>query len=583
MSAAIKAAPVEGFRYSGTVGHRIAASLKRHGVTHVFAQSLPSMVLLPCAELGIQQVAYRAENTGGYMADGFARASQKVGVVTSQNGPAAALLVAAFGEALAASIPMVALLQEVNRDQADRNAFQESDQIATFSPCSKWVRRVTEASRIEDYIDMAFTIAATGRPGPAVLLLPADLLTEPAKPSLLPRNSQLGFYPLDRTAPDPERLREAAKAVAASSAPVIIAGGGVHLSDASAELAALQESCGIPVGTTVMGKGAVDEGHPLSLGVVGYFMGEGGASRHQRALIEGADLVILVGNRTNQNGTDSWQLYPKNARYLHIDVDGAEIGRNYDALRLVGDARLALRALREALGVEDLDRHRARRPELERRIAAAKDAYRKDVAGIIDSDRSPIRPERVLAEMDAVLTPDSIFVADASYSSIWAANCLHSRRAGQRFLAPRGLAGIGWGLPMALGAKAARPDAPVLCLVGDGGFAHAWSELETSVRMRLPVTLVVLNNQVLGYQMHSERVRFGVHTPANELGPVDHAMIARACGCEAVRVEKAADLGPALRRAAQSKVTTLIDVITDPEARPPLTVFEGQFPPIPRG
>ena len=166
-----------GLRYHATVAHVVAAALKRHGVTEIFGQSLPSMVLLACEDLGIRQVAYRQENTGGYMADAYARTTGKVAVVTAQNGPAATLLVAPLAEALKASIPIVALVQEVARGQTDRNAFQELDHTNLFSACAKWVRTVTVASRIEDYIDMAFTAAASGRPGPAVLMLPADLAT----------------------------------------------------------------------------------------------------------------------------------------------------------------------------------------------------------------------------------------------------------------------------------------------------------------------------------------------------------------------------------------------------------------------
>jgi acetolactate synthase-1/2/3 large subunit len=165
-------------------------------------------------------------------------------------------------------------------------------------------------------------------------------------------------------------------------------------------------------------------------------------------------------------------------------------------------------------------------------------------------------------------------VADASYSSIWVANYLHSRRAGMRFITPRGLAGLGWGFPMALGARVAKPDAPIFCVVGDGGFAHAWAELETAVRMKLRVVLVVLNNGILGYQKHAENVKFGAHTDACDFVPVDHAAIARAVGARGVRVENAADLGAALDDALKAETMTLIDVVTDQDAFPPVSWYE---------
>jgi acetolactate synthase-1/2/3 large subunit len=554
----------------------IAAGLKRHGVEVTFGQSLPSAVQLANPLFGIRQIAYRAENAGGVMADGYARISRKVGVVTAQNGPAATLLVAPLAEAFKASVPVVALVQEVARDTYDKNAFQEFDHFALFSSCAKWVRRVDRASRTDDYIDMAFTAATTGRPGPAVLLCPADYLTEMAEIAER-RQAQLGMFPLDRVAPDPSQVERAADLLAAARAPLVIAGGGVHLSGASEALAALQEGAALAVATTNMGKGSVDEQHPLSVGVAANAMGRNGSTRHLRPLIEQADVVLLVGTRTNQNGTDSWRLYPRGATYIHIDVDGQEVGRNYEAVRLVGDAKLALEALGAAIARRDLGPRQSARSALEDRIRQGRKAFRAEAASVMSSDASPLRPERLMSDVNTVLTPETIVAADASYSSLWVTNYLVSQRAGQRFLTPRGLAGLGWGLPLALGAKVAAPDAPVICLSGDGGFAHCWAELETARRMKLPVALIVLNNGILGYQKDAENVKFGAYTDAIHFAPVDHAAIARACGCNGERVERVADFLPALRKALASDTLTLLDVVTDPEARPPLTFYEGHF------
>ncbi|MFE0752474.1 acetolactate synthase catalytic subunit [Inquilinus sp. NPDC058860] len=575
MTAITKPAPRAAGNISGA--HLIAAALQRHGVREIFGQSIPSALFLAAPDYGIRQIGYRTENAGAAMADAYARISGKVAVVTAQNGPAATLLVPGLAEALKASIPVVAIVQDVSRRFTDRNAFQELDHFALFGGVAKWVRRVADPARIDDYVDMAFTAAASGRPGPAVLLVPLDVLDE--RPELDPappqRMDSLGTYPLDRTVADPARVAEAAKLIAEAKAPVVIAGGGVHASGAAAELAALQ-ALGIPVATTVMGKGAVDETDPLSVGVVGYFMAPGGRSSHLRDLITEADVVVLVGNRTNQNGTDSWSLYPRHAHYIHIDVDSAEIGRNYEALRLAGDAKLTLAALTAALEAAKPAALAARRPALEAKIAAGRARHAEDMRRLVDLDAAPIRPERLMADIDGVLTPDTIVVADASYSSIWIANFLTARRPGQRFLTPRGLAGLGWGLPFALGAKAARPDAPVIAVSGDGGFGHVWAELETARRMRLPVVLVILNNQILGYQKHAELSLFGDFTDACDFETVDHAAIARACGCSGVRVERPAEFLPALREALARRDVTVIDVVTDQRAYPPITAFEGK-------
>jgi acetolactate synthase-1/2/3 large subunit len=409
----------------------------------------------------------------------------------------------------------------VHSEQADKNAFQELDHLELFRGVAKWVRRVMSVERIDDYVDMAFAAAASGRPGPAVLIAPIDLFSLAARPRNV-RGASLGVFPLDRCVADPSAVAAGADLIANARAPIVIAGGGVHGSD---------------------GAGA---------------------------------LVLLIGNRTNQNGTDSWSLYPPDAKYICIDIDPLEIGRNYEpAVRLVGDARLTLEALNAALRSRDLKVRRQERPAIEARIAAGIKSWKADLSRAVRFDQTPVRPERLMRDLDALLTPETIVVADASYSSIWVANFLTARAAGARFITPRGLAGLGWGLPFALGAKVARPDAPVFCLVGDGGFAHVWSELETARRMRLPVVVTVLNNQILGYQKHAEKVTFGDYSDVCDFESVDHAAIARACGCEGVRVEDPAAFLPALRAAFAAERTTVIDVVTDERAYPPITSFEG--------
>jgi acetolactate synthase-1/2/3 large subunit len=557
-----------------TGAQRLAASLARHGVKHIFGQSIPTKLFLAAPDYGIRQIGYRMENAGAAMADAYARASNRVGVVTAQNGPAATLLVAGLGETLTASTPVVAIVQDVARPNTDRNAFQELDHLELFKGVSKWVRRINCAERIEDYVDMAFTAATSGRGGPAVLLVPVDILDETPAEMPLPRSASLGYFPLDRTVASPAQVERAAEVLANAQRPVIIAGGGIHLSQAAEELASIQ-ALGFPVATTAMGKGATDEQHPLSIGVVGYFMAKRGRTAALRELVTEADVILLIGNRTNQNGTDSWSLYPRNAQYIHLDIDGQEVGRNYQAIRLVGDAKLTLAALHEALGREDLVRRREARGELEALIAKARADWREELISLIDLDAQPIRPERLMRDLDAMLTPDMLVVADASYASIWVANFLTSRKAGSRFVTPRGLAGLGWGLPFALGVKAARPEAPVFCLTGDGGFGHVWAELETARRMGLSVVLTVLNNQILGYQKHSEQVLHGNYTDVCEFTAVDHAAIARACGCQGIRIEDPDDYRPALEKALASDGVTVLDVVTDERAYPPITVFQG--------
>lgn len=563
----------QGFLFADkyTVSHAIAHALKRHGVEFIFGQSLPSMLHLACEQVGLQQIAYRQENTGGYMADAYARISGKPGIVTAQNGPAATLLVAPLAEALKSSIPIIALVQEVARDQVDRNAFQEFDHHGLFDACAKWVRTVRDASRIEDYIDQAFTVACSGRPGPVVLLLPADLLVEETTANK--RSLSLGCFPLDRPVAQTDQIELAAELLANAKAPVVIAGGGLMSSQAWDALSALQEQAHVPIATTVMGKGSVDETHPLSLGVMANFLAKGAHARYNAPLLKQADVVLLVGTRTSQNGTDSWTLYPENATYIHIDADGIEVGRNYEALRLVGDARSTLEALLESIKSRDLTKRQTQRSELERKITKARQAYLDEFSSVIESDSIPLRPERVMHELNKQLDTSDIVVADASYSSIWITNGLTCSKPGQRFITPRGLAGLGWGFPMGIGAKVAAPHAHVYSVVGDGGFAHAWAELETAARAGVNTTVIVLNNGILGFQKHAEHLKYGKSTNAVNFIDVNHAEIAKACGCKGVRVESVEELQKALVEAKQHQGTTLIEVMCDENAYPPITAF----------
>lgn len=558
-----------------TVADSIAKSLLRHGITIIFGQSNPTALMLAAEKIGIRQVFYRTENAGGVMADGYARISNQISALAVQNGPAATLAVAPMAEAMKASIPMIVLSQEVPASQRDRNAFQELDHFALFEGVSKWTRRIDDPERAEDYVDMAITIANSGRPGPVVLLLPKDILNLPAKPSRFARTANAGLFPLDRPRPARDAVANAATLLANAEAPVVIAGGGVHVSGATKALVRLQTVGHLPVATTNMGKGAIDEDAPLSIGVAANVTGKRGPAFFNRDLVAKADVVLLVGSRTNENGTDAWTLTRPDARYIHIDVDALEIGRNYEALRLAGDARSALEDLTEALEACDLSTRKAAYPDLVQTIAAGRQQHQDLMAPLAVSQATPIAPEKLLLDLDSLLTPNDIVVADASYASIWISSHLSSRQAGQRFLLPRGLAGLGWGVPLGMGAKLARPDARVVALVGDGGFAHVWSELETCLRDNIPVVIVVLNNNILAYQSHAENIFFGETTSAIEFVETDHAAIARAIGVEGVRVDKPEDILPALKNALESGKTVVLDVIVDPYAYAPVRAWDG--------
>jgi acetolactate synthase-1/2/3 large subunit len=559
---------------SNTVADQVASILVHYSVDCIFGQSIPTELMLAAEQRGIRQLLYRTENAGGAMADGYARLSHRVGVVTAQNGPAATLLVPPLSEALAASVPVVALVQEVPRGRRNRNAFQELDHHALFAGCTKAIVDADYPERVSADLFRAFSIATQGRPGPVAVMLPRDVLTLPAV-SHGTTGTIPGPYPLDRPRPDMEAVRHAATLLAQADHPLVVAGGGVHLSDAAEELAVLHETASLPVATTTMGKGAVAEDHELSVGVIGSFMGSASYNSGLRSFVGDADVVLFVGTRTNENGTDSWSLFSDSARFIQLDIAAEEIGRNYDVVRLVGDAKAGLADLATELRGRDLTKRESGRRETVTCIASAHREGRLAAQSLTRSDAVPIRPERIMAELNALLTPQDIIVADASYATVWSAAYLDAREAGQRFISPRGLAGLGWGLPLALGAKAARPRSRVICLEGDGGFAHCWQEMETAVRESLPVVIVLFRNDILGFQQHGELHSHGQHTSATRFGPVDHVAIARACGVSGVRIESPAEVSSALSAALAATEPTLLEVMVDPAAFPPFTKWDN--------
>ena len=571
---------LEGYRAANAIVDVLVAA----GETDTYGQSCPTALFLAAEKVGIRQIGYRTENAGIAMADGAARHGKKIAVITAQNGPAAALLVAGLAEATKASVPILAIVQEVPRATADKNAFQELDHEKLFSGCAKWIRRINLASRAGEYVERAIQIATSGRPGPVVLLIAPDVLTEPSVPfPIHPENygDAFGTYPADRFVPPPSLIEKLASMIASAKQPLLVAGGGAHHSDASQALAALQTSAGIPVATTNMGKGIIDETHPLSIGVIGNCMGTRAPAKFFKDYINGADLIIFIGTRTNENGTAGWTLFPKSARFAQIDIDPEELGRNYPALRLLGDARETLKALTASLQTYCRDQTidlSARTNHLAQLVTKAREDHEIERDAGPDTFPKSLHPERVVRALNKIKEPVT-WVADASYSSIWLVQFIKSLKAGMRVLTPRGLAGLGWGFPMAIGAKVAEPNKRVICLTGDGGFSHCWSEMETAKRHGVGITLVVLNNGVLGFQINAEQSRFGTHTDVCHFGPLDHVAIAQACGCPAVKVKTLDELNAAIAASSRpeyANIPYLIDVQTDPEAFPPLTAFESQ-------
>jgi acetolactate synthase-1/2/3 large subunit len=238
---------------------------------------------------------------------------------------------------------------------------------------------------------------------------------------------------------------------------------------------------------------------------------------------------------------------------------------------MVGDAKSTLQALLAM--VKSSDARTQARASVVASIEEGRAKHRAEVEHLLTSTEAPIRPERIMAELDKHLTADDTVVADASYSTLWVTNYLKVRKPGQRFLTPRGLAGLGWGMPMAMGARVATDKGTVYALVGDGGFGHVWSEMETAARMGIKVVTILINNGILGYQKHAECLKYGNHTSAVHFADVDHAAVARASGINGVRVTDPAQLAKVLADAAKSDKATLVEVMCTNQAHPPITFY----------
>ena len=405
---------------------------------------------------------------------------------------------------------------------------------------TKWQATVPDAATMPALVRQAFREATTGRPGPVALFLPQDVLDSPAKQiARLEGSARFGSFPAFRPAADPEDIAAAVAVLQGAQRPFVLAGGGVLHSGAGAELAALAEYLSAAVGTTLSGKGAVAEDHPLAVGVTGSM----GTAAAAAALAE-ADVVLLVGTKAGSGATFDWTLPHDGQAIVQLDVDPAELGRAFPlAAAVLADARSGLRSLLAALGWPgDRTGWRARVAELTAAWRAERDAERA-------SDAVPIAPQRVLAEIEAVLSGEDILICDASLASGWGGVYLEQRQAGRRVLCPRGQACLGYALPAAIGVATAEPAQRTVVLTGDGALGYAVGELATVAELGLPVTVIVLNNRSLGWIRWYRRIHFGRGWEDDDFADVTFAEVAKGFGLGGRRVTDPADLAAALRDA----------------------------------
>ena len=542
----------------------IAETLKSYGITHVFyVDAILRKTMVDLEELGIRRVITHSEKAAAYMADGYARASGRPAVCMAQS-VGAANLAAGLQDACLGLSPVVALTGKKPPLSQHRNAYQEIEHSALFAPVTKYSADVVTPEQLPHFLRQAFRSATSGAPGPTHL----DLLghngrlleaAEGFEPVL--KEETFARYPAYRPPPQEGAVTEAARAIEAAQRPVIVAGGGVRLSAAAAELVALAEKLSIPVATSVNGKGSILDAHPLSVGVVGSY-----SVRCANQVVSEADLVIYVGSRTGDQVTYNWAVPVPGTRVVQIDIDPVEIGRSYaQTIGVVGDARSTLARLAQAMSVLPPNESWLQRTR------TLVDDWLDEVEPLRRSDAVPIRPERLCAELSDALPENALLVADTGYSAIWTATMVRLTHAGQSYL--RAAGSLGWAFPAALGAKCALPERPVICFTGDGGFWYHLSELETARRIGINTVTVVNNNGGLGQGIPDVHSVYGDRPGRPQdlyrFEPVSFTRIAQEMGCAAIRVEEPGEIGPAIRKGLSLERPVVIEVMTGIDYRAP--------------
>lgn len=554
-------------------GNLLTELLIGYGVTHVFGAAGGQTVALVDGilrrESEIKHLMLRDERSTVFAADAFARMTNRIGVCDVTVGPGAVKLPSGLFEAYASSIPLLAIISDVPTAWAhlvDRGgtATQGIDQESVVRPYVKRVATLRFPQQLPAMLNTLIRTATTGRPGPVALIIAQDIFDTQIEPGSVDAyvNPAYASFPMERSVPDPKDVESAADALVSAQRPVMLAGGGVLIAQAWEEVRELAELLTMPVISTFSGRGVLTDDHPLTLGLLGN-IGTGCARR----VAEETDLLFMVGCKSGQNSTLTWTLPKPAQRVIHLDIDGAEIGKVFPTeIGLLGDAKLGLRALIDAVHERIIDEV----PSQERLnyIRMRREAWQQISLPDLQSDDVPIKPQRVIAELNRLTKPDDIIVCDASYASGWGLIHYHLRKAGRTVLAPRGSAGLGFGLPAAIGVCAACPGRRVINLCGDGGMSYYVGEMPSLAFHNMNVVNIVFNNMGLAWIDHYHRILFDGSGAPFRWGDVDFGAVGRAFGFVGMRITRPADLATGLQQALEADAPAVVDVVVSGEETP---------------
>jgi acetolactate synthase I/II/III large subunit len=540
--------------------------LKAEGVEHVFG--IPGGANLPTYDAlydaGVRHIQCRHEQGAGHAAEGYAKASGKVGVALATSGPGATNLVTSIADAMMDSVPTVFLTGQVRTDLIGTDGFQEADVTGITMPIVKHSIMIKDPREIPEAIHTAFHVARTGRPGPVLVDIPQDLSRADIPYEPVDRVHLPGYQPT--TEGNVKQIRLAAKALANARRPVIYAGGGVINADAAKELVELVLSDRFPVTCTVMGLGGFPAPHDQWLGMLGMH-----GTRTANYAMDEADLICAVGARFDDRITGKLSEFAPRAKFIHIDIDPAEISKNVPAhIPIVGDAKLILPKLTAEYRALDTDASRL--DGWWERIHGWQEKYplRYD-----DSEDGEIKPQYMIEAMYEATGGNAVITSDVGQHQMWCAQYFHFSEP-RRWINSGGLGTMGFGLPSAMGAKMARPDEDVVCLAGDGSLIMTVQELATCVTEEIPVKVFIMNNGYLGMVRQWQELFWDRRYSSVEMGSSpDWVKLADAFGAKGIRATEKGELVETFKEALAEEGPVVVDVRVTKE--------ENCYPMIPAG
>ena len=540
-------------------GEAIIESLKKMGVKTIFGypggQTIPFYDMLYDSD--IEHILVRHEQCAAHAADGYARASGRVGVCLATSGPGATNLVTGIGTAYMDSSPIIAITGQVPTHLIGNDAFQEADIIGITMPIVKHSFQPKDPDLIPSMIKTSFEIASTGRPGPVLIDVPKEVqegeLTE-FKGDLI---ETPGYNPTIKG--NIRQIKKARDLIKEAKKPMILAGAGVIISNACCELKELAETINAPVMTSLLGKGAFDETNDLALGMLGMH-----GRKVSNDYINESDLLIAIGVRFSDRTTGRLDSFVPDTKVIHIDIDPAEIGKNVDVdLPIVGDARNVLTSLNKVLeGYAPSDEVKGWTDMIKQR--------KQELLPRVTYDDVPLKPQTVIKEISEVLTPESILTTDVGQNQMWAAHFFDTQKP-RKFISSGGLGTMGFGFPAAIGAKVACPEDPVISLNGDGGFLMVCQEFATVREYDLPVIAIVLENRTLGMVYQWQSLLYNERHSQTLLGnSPDFVKLAESFGVNAVKITKPGETKEALSSAIKDNEPILLTVVLDSEEALPM-------------